>query len=800
MESSGSVGSSVQLSYLRDNCDYLTPNGTTDLLQALAFSVRNWFALQFVIGTALVAVVILLALIDSFFGNTPGTWSAFNHAAVWILGITVLLIAVLMHAYWLTQNKGRRASIAARNLPFYSLGIFCVAGAILVMQEYGFRPSLWRWNLPQQMLSRVGLAIIVFELLAVVVYQVVHSWVLRTGDHKRDSRENFERVRNLLTNAYTSNIGPLKMGLVQIAILMAIVAVVDAAGYGVSRLTERLLQEGALATQTGTILSVIAGFFGSNFTLAKLTKSLSLWSGNAADQPGSARVSRVLLFPAAVLGAILVTLLTTVFWAAVAHGIVNFAYSAASRYGDASCTSVWPYDPHCGHAQIALSGVLSIAVAIVVIDGWCIQFLNLSSYHRLYSVRLTRTFLGATNPERQACDRGRNVTALVPGDDIPMKAYFHPDSCAPVHIINSTINKTVDWDSSLVQRHTRGMPLGLGPAGMTIGQSFGILRYRLAEADDFTTPAAYTRQNGAYSVETLSLGDWVGISGAAVSTGLGQMTTPAYAMLLGAANVRLGYWWDSRAPSASLRNPDAVPVGQSAAAGTQATRARTSPWSSLFATQLNLCDELIARFEGPRGRRWYLTDGGHYENTGAYELIRRGLRNIIVLDNGCDPHDQFADIANLITHVRVDFGIDIVEAAVITPPALSTGGVGRIANSFAAFAQSPSCCGVQLTVLYPDGDCYGNLLVIKPRLVECTPYDLIEYQKQQPSFPQETTADQFFDPLQWEAHRALGYYIACEVFRHPSVPRMPALRAGNGTHPFLRSLKRPVYRVRLERG
>jgi hypothetical protein len=42
--------------------------------------------------------------------------------------------------------------------------------------------------------------------------------------------------------------------------------------------------------------------------------------------------------------------------------------------------------------------------------------------------------------------------------------------------------------------------------------------------------------------------------------------------------------------------------------------------------------------------------------------------------------------------------------------------------------------------------------------------DIDEYQCKQPSFPQETTMDQFFDEAQWESYRQLGLRTAQRVF------------------------------------
>src|SRR5262249_56308529 len=54
-----------------------------------------------------------------------------------------------------------------------------------------------------------------------------------------------------------------------------------------------------------------------------------------------------------------------------------------------------------------------------------------------------------------------------------------------------------------------------------------------------------TKESESAEVESLTLGGWIAVSGAAFTTGVGRATTLPLALFLGLANVRLGYWWDS---------------------------------------------------------------------------------------------------------------------------------------------------------------------------------------------------------------------------------------------------------------
>src|SRR5207344_208229 len=128
-----------------------------------------------------------------------------------------------------------------------------------------------------------------------------------------------------------------------------------------------------------------------------------------------------------------------------------------------------------------------------------------------------------------------------------------------------------------------------------------------------------------FDAEPLSLGQWVAILGAAFTTGLGARTNLGLSLLLGLSNVRIGYWWNS-----NIAPGDREEIGAKAA-----KKGKPIDWLEyLFPAQLYLSDELLARFYGPHRQRWYLSDGGHYENTGVYELLRRRLPVILLSDNG----------------------------------------------------------------------------------------------------------------------------------------------------------------------
>ena len=149
-------------------------------------------------------------------------------------------------------------------------------------------------------------------------------------------------------------------------------------------------------------------------------------------------------------------------------------------------------------------------------------------------------------------------------------------------------------------------------------------------------------------------------------------------------------------------------------------------------------------------REWvYLSDGGHFENLGIYELVRRRCRFIIACDAGQDGAVTFGDLGNAIEKCRSDFGVDIeIDVSKIRP---APGGT-----------TSEWHCAVG-SIRYDRQNRHevaGTLLYIKSSLTGDEPTDVLRYAAEHRAFPHETTSDQFFDESQFESYRALGYHIA----------------------------------------
>jgi hypothetical protein len=197
---------------------------------------------------------------------------------------------------------------------------------------------------------------------------------------------------------------------------------------------------------------------------------------------------------------------------------------------------------------------------------------------------------------------------------------------------------------------------------------------------------------------------------------------------------------------------------------------------------LLICD-FLGRFEGPAHRFWNIGDGGHFDNTGLYELLRRRLPFIIAVDGGEDASFAFDDMAELVRQVRIDFGaelefVDPASPAARPPawilawladPAATMGPLQDIGDREPDRAvESPRQASRPLRkhaalahVTYDNEHGPATWIVLlKASVTGDESLDIANYKKSNPAFPSEPTTEQFFNESQWESYRALGEHIA----------------------------------------
>jgi hypothetical protein len=273
-------------------------------------------------------------------------------------------------------------------------------------------------------------------------------------------------------------------------------------------------------------------------------------------------------------------------------------------------------------------------------------------------------------------------------------------------------------------------------------------RQRQEDAKKTIEPYGYRPTRGyAYPVGP-KLGTAVAISGAAANPNWGYHTSGPMAFLLTVFNARLGWW---------LGNP---------------RRRESSRYPGPVLALRYLLAELLGQTTG-RSQFVNLSDGGHFENLGLYELVRRRCRFIIVGDAEQDAGLTFSSLGGAIRKCRADFGVEID----INPDSIRLG-----ANTFSkthcvvgsiTYPEDESAFTAGLTSrIGPPPDpkrearvkARGWLLYIKSSLTGDEPMDVLEYRSAFPEFPHQTTGDQFFSESQFESYRRLGYHALRSAF------------------------------------
>jgi predicted acylesterase/phospholipase RssA len=383
---------------------------------------------------------------------------------------------------------------------------------------------------------------------------------------------------------------------------------------------------------------------------------------------------------------------------------------------------------------LVFGGLVSVATALV----WRCD-LNEFSISHFYRNRLARCYLGgATHLKNDRCPHP--FTGFEFRDDQPLAGFTaacgHP---GPYPLINTALNTSQGGDLDVQERKAESFvlsPLYCGSHRRRptipekeknhVSEGYRPTPYYMsgltASEAEHDADGESDDINGFKSPLTgIKLGTAFSISGAAASPNSGYHTSSVLAFLMTIFNVRLGWW----VPNPAKRD--------------WMLRAPTFPGflKHLF-FELFGCATPDASFV-------YLSDGGHFENLGIYELVRRQCRFIIAVDGDEDGEFSFQTLGTSIRRCRVDFAVEIEINVEDIRPDADTGLSGRH-------------CAVGI-IRYPNG-ASGTLLYIKASLTGDESADISLYKKISPTFPHEPTENQFFQEPQFESYRKLGQHAA----------------------------------------
>jgi hypothetical protein len=335
--------------------------------------------------------------------------------------------------------------------------------------------------------------------------------------------------------------------------------------------------------------------------------------------------------------------------------------------------------------------LLAILVGLFGVVAVFLLNINLTAPHRLYRDQLARTFI----------QRRENDV-----EPIALHA-INPSGFAPYHLINATVNLPTSTNAALRERRSDFFMFSKHWCG---APSIGY-----AETSQWQVSGA-----------TIDLATATAVSGAAASPHMGLDSISTLSALLTFLNVRLGYW---------VLRPGRKPLFE------------TPGFSCLIREMTG-----IAMSER---QVWInLSDGGHIENMGIYELLRRRCKFIISIDGESDPQSTFQGHLTLVRHAQIDFGIRIEPNLTDLRPDLTS-----------KFSQSHT---MMCRVYYPaagDQPAGQGLILYMKLSVTGNELEMIKrYRTLHPDFPHQTTLDQFFDEDQFEAYRQLGVHVAEGLF------------------------------------
>jgi hypothetical protein len=352
------------------------------------------------------------------------------------------------------------------------------------------------------------------------------------------------------------------------------------------------------------------------------------------------------------------------------------------------------------------------------------RFVNVNrfSLHGLYRNRLVRAYLGASNARRNPDP----FTGFALDDNIKMRDLWSPPNAPeasrrPMHVVNTTLNLV--RGSKLAWQERKA-------------ESFSITPFHCGNFHD-----GYRRSHEYGGPSGITLGTALTISGAAANPNMGYHSSPPITFLLGILNGRLGAW-----------------LGNTNARGNSTFMHQGPRWAvrPLFAELFGLTSSTTKYVQ--------LSDGGHFDNLGLYEMVLRRCRLIVVSDAGRDPSIGFEDLGNAIRKIRIDFGVSIDFQE-------------RIRIVARAKDETGLYCAIG-TINYQKVDGQqvspGTLIYLKPTLKgegDPLPYDVVSYSNTpKTDFPHESTADQWFDESQFESYRALGRHVLEQITAKTQTP------------------------------
>ncbi len=377
-----------------------------------------------------------------------------------------------------------------------------------------------------------------------------------------------------------------------------------------------------------------------------------------------------------------------------------------------------------------------VAAAVVLFFVWPFLSVNSNSLHQLYRDRLGSAFLirrqrfGGRVAEEVELDDGFCLTDIKPAQ-------------APYHLINTALN-VPGW--RFANRRGRNADFFLFSRRFIGSEATGYVETDKAER----------------AVDGLNIGTAKAISGAAAAPNMGMASVRPLSPTIPFLNVRLGRW---------VRHPR--DIARRIARMEMAKKRNRLPHLQRIPGPYHLLLEAFAKSgtavtdahkatKEKNSGFVFLTDGGHIDNLGIYELLRRRCRLIIAIDAEADPDLDAGSLVQVERFARID--MNVIIRMNWEPIGARTRAVSEAIGARNVKPDTGPHVALGL-INYPpipggmDRES-GALVYIKASLSGDENDYVMSYKSAHPAFPHESTADQLFSEEQFEAYRALGEHIA----------------------------------------
>ncbi|HZO65445.1 MAG TPA: hypothetical protein VFB74_10615 [Kribbellaceae bacterium] len=348
------------------------------------------------------------------------------------------------------------------------------------------------------------------------------------------------------------------------------------------------------------------------------------------------------------------------------------------------------------------------ALAILLLFGLVIHA-NQTSLHRPYASRLNRAYVVWT---------GRGSSANDSADDTA-------DDRADDTVVRGDLRLS---EVPLEATHRTGLPQLLICASINLRESEsaeGEGCASLVFSSDYVGGAATGSTVDPAVFKRLDCATLVAASGAAVAPNMGRYTRRASRAALALINLRLGLW---------LHNP-LQPSAENSGGRIRSWALAGWREPGPLATWREALGDLSIKH-----RYVFVSDGGHWDNSGIVELLRRRSRTIFAVDASVDSR-RLGNLLRMIALARSELGVEFRAD-------------GSLLDSVEPVLRIP--------FVYPDDTATSPanyLILLRTHINARMPSDLVALAIGRDAFPRHATLNQFLMARDVDAYVALGRWL-----------------------------------------